>query len=150
MAGPELGAARAIGAIVFSVLIGLAMHFIYRREEGEKADLAVVPETDDMRPMWQNALYFGSMAGILVFANWGRPEGIDDGPCRHPYALGGFSKKEKPAVFRPLRDTLADAGHDRTLCPIDGNGGPGLLFFHDPLPALGKALFAGIHKTDFN
>jgi uncharacterized protein len=35
--GPELGMARAVGAIVFSVVIGLAMHLIYAREEREKA-----------------------------------------------------------------------------------------------------------------
>ncbi|MHC5023602.1 MAG: permease [Planctomycetota bacterium] len=73
--GPELGAARAIGAIVFSVLIGLAMHFIYRREEAEAVNSAVAPEADDARPMWQNAIYFGAMVGILVFANWGKPQG---------------------------------------------------------------------------
>ena len=36
--GPELGAARAIGAVVFSVVIGLAMHFIFRKEELAKAE----------------------------------------------------------------------------------------------------------------
>jgi uncharacterized membrane protein YraQ (UPF0718 family) len=72
--GPELGAARAIGAIVFSVLIGLTMHFIYRREETGKVESAVAPEADVARPMWQSAIYFGSMVGILVFANWGKPQ----------------------------------------------------------------------------
>ncbi|EGJ50489.1 permease [Desulfocurvibacter africanus] len=71
--GPELGIARAIGAIVFSVLIGLAMHFIYRREEAEKAEMASL-EAEVARPLWQNAIYFAAMVGVLVFANWGRPE----------------------------------------------------------------------------
>jgi uncharacterized membrane protein YraQ (UPF0718 family) len=73
--GPELGIARALGAILFSVVIGLAMHLVFRREEQAKvAAAAVLPEPVVSRPLWQNALYFASMIGILVFANWGRPE----------------------------------------------------------------------------
>ncbi|BBD09885.1 permease [Desulfovibrio ferrophilus] len=73
--GPELGIARAIGAIIFSVVIGLCMHFIYRNEEKEKALLmAAMPEAEVSRPLWQNAVYFATMVGILVFANWGRPD----------------------------------------------------------------------------
>lgn len=73
--GPEMGIARAVGAIVFSVVIGLAMHFIYRNEEKEKAlQMAAMPEPEVTRPLWQNAVYFACMVGILVFANWGRPD----------------------------------------------------------------------------
>ena len=73
--GLELGIARALGAIIFSVVIGLLMHFIFHREEVEKANAQMaMPEPDVTRPLWQNALYFASMIGILVFANWGKPE----------------------------------------------------------------------------
>jgi len=71
--GMELGIARAVGAIVFSVVIGLMMHFIFLREEREKAANAVemaVGGEDDERPLWKNALYFATMVGILIFANW--------------------------------------------------------------------------------
>ena len=72
--GPELGIARAIGAIVFSVIIGLLMHFFFRKEEMEKAAAqAAMPEPEVTRPLWQNIIYFGAMVGILVFANWGKP-----------------------------------------------------------------------------
>jgi len=72
--GPELGFARAIGAIVFSVIIGLLMHFFFRKEEMEKAAAqAAMPEPEVMRPLWQNVIYFGAMVGILIFANWGKP-----------------------------------------------------------------------------
>jgi len=72
--GLELGAARAAGAIVFSIVIGLLMHLIFRREEVEKANAqAVMPEPEVSRPLWQNVLYFASMVGILVFTNWGKP-----------------------------------------------------------------------------
>lgn len=73
--GLELGIARAVGAIVFSIVIGLAMHFIFRKEEAEKARAAaVLPEAEVERPLWQNGLYFASMVAILVFANWGKPD----------------------------------------------------------------------------
>jgi uncharacterized membrane protein YraQ (UPF0718 family) len=73
--GMELGIARAIGAIVFSVVIGLLMHLIFLREELEKASaMAAMPEPEVSRPLWQTALYFAAMVGVLVFANWGKPE----------------------------------------------------------------------------
>jgi len=72
--GLQLGAARAIGAIVFSVIIGLLMHIIFRKEEIEKANAQMaLPEAEVARPLWKNVLYFASMVGILVFANWGKP-----------------------------------------------------------------------------
>jgi len=72
--GLELGIARALGAIVFSIVIGLAMHFIFQKEEKQKAEIqSAMPETDVTRPLWKNALYFGTMIAILIFANWGKP-----------------------------------------------------------------------------
>lgn len=73
--GTQLGIARALGAIIFSVVIGLLMHFIFRKEEVEKANVQMVsPDPEVTRPLWKNALYFALMIGILVFANWGKPE----------------------------------------------------------------------------
>ncbi len=73
--GLEMGVARAVGAILFSVVIGLLMHTIFRKEEAEKAQAQMaLPEQELSRPLWQNALYFASMVGILVFANWGKPQ----------------------------------------------------------------------------
>jgi uncharacterized membrane protein YraQ (UPF0718 family) len=72
--GPQMGIARAIGAVTFSIVIGILMHFFFRKEELEKVAAAgAMPEPEVMRPLWQNALFFASMVGILVFANWGRP-----------------------------------------------------------------------------
>lgn len=73
--GPELGIARAVGAIVFSIIIGLIMQFLFRKEEAEKATAQMaMPEAEVKRPLWQNALYFASLVGILLFANWGKPD----------------------------------------------------------------------------
>lgn len=71
--GLEIGVARAVGAIVFSVVIGLLMHLIYRKEETEKANNQMaMPEPEVKRALWKNGLYFATMVGILVFANWAR------------------------------------------------------------------------------
>ncbi|SEA44352.1 hypothetical protein SAMN05660420_02072 [Desulfuromusa kysingii] len=73
--GPEMGIARAVGAVIFAIVIGLAMNFFFRHEEEEKAAAApMMGAEDDGRPLWQTALYFASMVGILVFANWGKTE----------------------------------------------------------------------------
>jgi uncharacterized protein len=70
--GPEMGLARAVAAILFSIVIGLCMHWIFRKEEQAKLqDQIPQPEQKITRPLWQNALFFAAMVGILVFANWG-------------------------------------------------------------------------------
>jgi Predicted permeases len=71
--GLEMGIARGVGAVLFSVVIGLIMHAIFRKEETEKANNMNIPELPVSRPLWQNVLYFAVMVAILVFANWGRP-----------------------------------------------------------------------------
>jgi len=72
--GFQIGAARAVGAVLFSILVGLAMHFIFIREETQKAIAqAALPEIKVKRQLWQNVIYFVMMIGILVFANWGKP-----------------------------------------------------------------------------
>ena len=73
--GAELGIARAVGAVVFSVVVGYAMHLLFRREEAAKAAAAIqMPEEKAARPLWQTALYFASMVLILVFANFGKTQ----------------------------------------------------------------------------
>lgn len=73
--GTEMGIARAVGAVTFSIIIGLMMHLFFRKEEMEKLEAAAnMPKPEVLRPLWQNALFFASMVGILVFANWGRPD----------------------------------------------------------------------------
>jgi hypothetical protein len=73
--GWELGIARAFGAVLFSVVIGLLMHLIFLKEErerhaGEDFDFSDVKES---RSLGKTIPYFFSMVAILVFANWGKP-----------------------------------------------------------------------------
>lgn len=72
--GFELGVARALGAVFFAVIIGLLMHFFFRKEEHAKVEAQMMlPEPQVTHPLWQNGLFFATMIGILVFANWGKP-----------------------------------------------------------------------------
>jgi len=72
--GPDIGAARAVGAVVFSVVIGLFMHLMFRREEEAKAASAMYMPTPEVeRPLWQTTLLFVAMVGLLVSATWGKP-----------------------------------------------------------------------------
>lgn len=76
--GWQLGVARAVGAVAFSVIIGLLMHLIFLKEERAKAanpqEVFLGDDDKPERPLWQVALYFLSMVGILVFANWAKPQ----------------------------------------------------------------------------
>ncbi|OQA86301.1 MAG: putative permease [Bacteroidetes bacterium ADurb.Bin234] len=76
--GFEMGVARIIGAVSFSVIIGLIMAFIYRKEEKikkeEQMNIQLPPEK---RPMWQTSFHFFTLVLILVFANWGSPASDD-------------------------------------------------------------------------
>ena len=72
--GAALGGARAVGAIIFSIVIGLLMHLFFRKEEQAKIEAAVhLPVPTVERPLWHNVVYFAVMVGILVFATWGKP-----------------------------------------------------------------------------
>jgi uncharacterized protein len=74
--GLELGIVRAVGAVLLSIVIGLLMHFIFRKEEVNRAAVfASVPTSDPKRSLWQNALFFFVLVAILIFATWGSPEG---------------------------------------------------------------------------
>jgi uncharacterized protein len=79
--GFELGLARIIGAVSFSIIIGTIMSLIYRKEEKLKQDAQInFPDIPEKRPMWQTAFHFFTLVLILVFANWGKPgEGVTAG-----------------------------------------------------------------------
>src|SRR3989339_1346757 len=56
--GLEIGVARAVGAVLFSIVIGLLMHLIYRKEEMAKADAQMaMPEPEVKRPLWQTTVH---------------------------------------------------------------------------------------------
>ncbi|MDY0248527.1 MAG: permease [Pseudomonas sp.] len=70
--GAEMGLVRAIGAIVFALVIGTIMHFIYRKEEAQrtvKNDRGFTGGDAD-KSMGAIVPFFALMVGVLVFANW--------------------------------------------------------------------------------
>ena len=74
--GWELGLARALGATVFSVVIGLAMAGIYRKEDRKKIgpSAPIMPlDQSESRPLGKTAVYFLVMIMVMVFASWGKP-----------------------------------------------------------------------------
>jgi uncharacterized membrane protein YraQ (UPF0718 family) len=79
--GWQLGLARAVGAVVFSVVVGFLMHLVFLKEEKARntAEGFQMADSTEERPLWKNALYFVSMVFILVFANWGKPGAGDTG-----------------------------------------------------------------------
>jgi hypothetical protein len=76
--GLEIGIARALGAVVFSVVIGALMAFLFRKDERQRlGDLVALPEEPPRRSLGQTAIYFALMVALLVFLNWSKPEGGD-------------------------------------------------------------------------
>lgn len=82
--GFEMGVARTVGAVVFSVVIGSIMALIYRKEEKKKKEeqMNIVP-VPEKRPMWQTSFHFFILVLILVFANWGAPSSTDTTSAWH-------------------------------------------------------------------
>jgi uncharacterized protein len=76
--GFEMGVARIVGAVSFSVIIGIIMSLIYRKEEQEKREAQMnITLPPEKRPLWQTAFHFFTLIFILVFANWGAPASGD-------------------------------------------------------------------------
>jgi len=72
--GFELGVARIIGAVVFSVVIGIIMSFLYLKEEKARVEKINFPDLKAERPVWMTSMLFFVLVLILVFANWGAPD----------------------------------------------------------------------------
>jgi len=74
--GWEIGLARALGAVGFSLIIGALMAWLFRHDEQEKSrKAAVMLPAQEARPLWQTASFFAVLVGILIFANWGSDKG---------------------------------------------------------------------------
>jgi len=70
--GMDLGIARAVGAIVFSVVIGLVMAAIFKKQEEEMHNGPaewISGEDDKKHPLWKVSTYFTAMVVFLVAAS---------------------------------------------------------------------------------
>jgi len=79
--GWQLGLARAVGAVTFSVITGLLMAFIFRKDDANRtAGQIYLPDEDGKsRKLWQDTLYMLTMVLILVFAAFAKPAADDAG-----------------------------------------------------------------------
>lgn len=76
--GWKLGVARTVGAIIFSIVIGLLMALIFRKDDKQRAKDARMfsaPDEKPARSLGQMIIYMASMIGILVFVNWADSKG---------------------------------------------------------------------------
>lgn len=73
--GWQLGLARAIGAVVFAVITGLVMAFVFRKDDAARAggEIYVPDEGEKGRTLAQDGLYMLTMVLILVFAAFAKP-----------------------------------------------------------------------------
>src|SRR6056297_3696511 len=74
--GWQLGLARAIGAIVFAIVIGVLMAIIFREDDKERLEGDLVmgnDEDEEGRSGFQNIVYFITLVFILIFAAWAKP-----------------------------------------------------------------------------
>lgn len=74
--GWQLGLARAVGAIIFAVITGLLMAFIFRKDDAVRTTGQVyMPDAEEKgRTLLQDTLYMLTMVLILVFAAFARPD----------------------------------------------------------------------------
>jgi uncharacterized membrane protein YraQ (UPF0718 family) len=69
--GLDLGVGRAVGAVIFAVVIGLFMAFAFRKADRQRVAAMHLPETPpNPRPLWKMSLYFLCMILFLVFSDW--------------------------------------------------------------------------------
>jgi len=68
--GYDIGLARVIGAVTFSIIIGILMAVIFRKEERQKnaAAFEMLLTDPKTKPLWKQIVFFAILVGILVFA----------------------------------------------------------------------------------
>jgi len=73
--GWQLGLARAIGAVLFAVITGLLMAFIFRKEDAsrEAGNMYLPDEDQRARTLAQDAIFMSVMVLILLFATFAKP-----------------------------------------------------------------------------
>ncbi len=69
--GFDIGLARAVGAVIFAVIIGLCMALAFRSSDRQRISRMHLPQAPpNPRPLWKTTLYFLCMILFLVFSDW--------------------------------------------------------------------------------
>jgi len=73
--GFEIGVSRAVGSIVFAVVIGVLMAVIFRKTEKAKTEAALqMPQSGKpRRHIGKNGLFLAAMLLFLIFSDWFNP-----------------------------------------------------------------------------
>jgi len=73
--GWQLGLARAIGAVLFAILSGLLMAFLFRKDDATRtaAQIYLPEEGDKGRTLTQEAFFMLTLVLILIFAAFTKP-----------------------------------------------------------------------------
>ncbi|MBN2199694.1 MAG: permease [Candidatus Aminicenantes bacterium] len=93
--GAKIGIARALGAVIFAVVIGLIMQLIFGRTEDKERDpdgFLSAETGPEARPLWKTSLFVAVMIGILVILNWAGADpsaGFFHAVYRIKWPLGG-------------------------------------------------------------
>ncbi len=76
--GAEIGIARALGAVVFALVIATIMHALYRKQEAQRSlnNRRGFGAGDSDTPVSLVVSLFAFMIGILVFANWAAADSL--------------------------------------------------------------------------
>jgi uncharacterized membrane protein YraQ (UPF0718 family) len=72
--GFDIGVARAVGSIVFAVVIGVLMAAIFRKTEKAKIEATMqMPEQPPRRHIAKNGVFLATMILFLIFSDWFNP-----------------------------------------------------------------------------
>jgi len=73
--GWQLGVARAVGAVIFAVVTGLLMAFIFRKDDAARTagQIYLPDEGEKQRTLTQDSLFVLTLVLILIFAAFARP-----------------------------------------------------------------------------
>lgn len=73
--GFPLGAARTVGAVTMSLIVGILMAVLFRRSEEKRiATTLQLPEpAPSKRKFWQTPLFLATMIAFLVLSDWTNP-----------------------------------------------------------------------------
>ncbi|MCX7018629.1 MAG: permease [bacterium] len=74
--GFKIGLARAIGAVVFSILVGLLMALVFRKEERARANAWIADAAPAKHPWWQKGIFFVCLVMFLIFSDWFNPGNV--------------------------------------------------------------------------
>lgn len=108
--GFSIGAGRFIGAVIFSVVIGLLMAVVFRKGERAKVEAAMqMPEPEKpRRHIGKTALFLVCMVMFLVFSDWFNPGNVSVETADGRRFRAVVIHETKDAIRYQLEDDLGD------------------------------------------